>query len=79
MIIALSISLIIALSIIIYGDSNYKSREDSQKNIMIVPSEATATQVTVPKSESLSYFHLHDSERFSLGSSGFPKEETAQQ
>ena len=79
MIIALSISLIIALSIIIYGDSNYKSREDSQKNIMIVPYEATATQVTVPKSESLSYFHLHDSERFILGSSGFPKEETAQQ
>lgn len=79
MIIALSISLIISLSIIIYGDSNYKSREDSQKNIMIVPSEATATQVTVPKSESLSYFHLHISERFILGSSGFPKEEAAQQ
>ena len=78
MIIALSISLIIALSIIIYGDSNYKSREDSQKNIMIVPSEATATQVTAPKSESLSYFHLRISERFILGSSGFPKEEAAQ-
>lgn len=46
---------------------------------MIVPSEATATQVTVPKSESLSYFHLHISERFILGSSGFPKEEAAQQ
>ena len=79
MIIALSISLIIALSIIFYGDSNYKSREDSQKNIMIVPSEATVTQVTVPKSGSLSYFHLHISEHFILGSSGFPKEEAAQQ
>ena len=79
MIIALSISLIIALSIIIYGDSNYKSREDSQKNIMIVPSEARATQVTLPKSESLSYFHLHVSQHFSLGSNGFPKEGAARQ
>lgn len=77
MIIALSISLIIALSIIIYGDSNYKSRQDSQKNIMIVPSEATATQVTLPKSESLNHFHLHVSEHFILGSSGFPKEDVA--
>ena len=79
MIIALSISLIIALSIIIYGDSNYKSREDSQKNIMIVPSEATATHVTLPKSESLSHLHLRVSEHFILGSDGFPTEEVAQQ
>lgn len=73
MIIALSISLIIVLSIITYGDSNYKSRQDNQKNIMIVPSEATATQVTLPKSESSSYFHLHISEHFILGPSGFTK------
>lgn len=77
MIIALSISLIIALSIIIYGDSNYKSRQDSQKNIMIVPSEATAIQVTLPKFRSLSYFHLHVFEHLILGSNGFPKEEVA--
>lgn len=44
---------------------------------MIVPSEATATQVTLPKSESLSHFHLHVSEHFILRSSGFPKEEVA--
>ena len=73
MIIALSISLIIVLSIITYGDSNYKSRQDNQKNIMIVPSAATATQVTLPKSESLNYFHLHISEHFILGPSGFTK------
>lgn len=77
MIIVLSVSLIIALSIIIYGNSNYKSRQDSQKNIMIVPSEATETQVTLPKSESLCYFHLHVSAHCILGSSGFPKEEVA--
>lgn len=67
MIIALSISLIIVLSAIICGVSNYKSRQDSQKNIMIVLSEATATQVPPPKSEVLSYFHLHVSEHFILG------------
>lgn len=73
MIIALSISLIIVLSIIIYGDSNYKSRQDSQKNIMIVLSEATATQVPLPKSEVLSYFHLHVSEHYILGPDSFLK------
>jgi hypothetical protein len=71
MIITLSISLIIALSIIIYGDSNYKSRQDSQKNIMIVPSEAISNSSNTANAREFSYLHLHVCDHFILGSTGF--------